>query len=121
MKQDNIIKVKTKNFALRIIKLSKYLKPSMDFYSMLDQLFRSGTGIGALVREAEYAQSKKDFINKSYIALKEANETLYWLELMHESDYITQEEFDSIAPDCIEIIKILTAIINTTKENINMK
>ncbi len=76
---------------------------------------RSGTAIGALVREAEHAQSKADFISKMSIALKEANETDYWLDLFHQSGYITQESYDSIHPDIQELIKLLVAIVKTTK------
>ena len=81
------------------------------------QLLRSGTAIGALVREAEQAESKADFVHKLAIALKEANETDYWLELLHQSGFINQKGFDSINPDVIELIKLLTSIIKTTKQN----
>ncbi len=79
------------------------------------QLLRSGTAIGALIRESEYAQSKADFIHKLSIALKEAGETEYWLMLLKDSNYIDEKSFQSIATDCIELIRLLTSIINTSK------
>jgi four helix bundle protein len=82
------------------------------------QLLRSGTSIGANVREAEQAQSKPDFIHKLSIAIKETNETLYWLELLGQSGYLKKAEFESIYQDCIELIKLLTSIIKKSKANI---
>ncbi len=79
---------------------------------MSKQLLRSGTSIGANIKEAQRAQSKADFKAKLYIALKEANETEYWLEILHETDYLSDTEFSSIVSDCVEILKILTSIIN---------
>lgn len=79
-------------------------------------MLRSGTSIGALIREAEHAQSKADFINKMNIALKEANETEYWLMLLKDSDYIDEQSFESIHKDCVEVIKLLISIVKTTKE-----
>ena len=84
---------------------------------MSKQILRSGTSIGANVRESRRAQSTPDFINKLYIALKEADETSYWLELLHETGFITNEMFNSIYADCEEILKLLTSIIKTTQEN----
>lgn len=86
---------------------------------MSKQLLRSGTAIGALIREAEFAESKKDFIHKLHISLKEANETDYWLTLLHESDYINDIAFQSIQADCTELIKLLTSIIKSSKCNPN--
>ncbi len=83
------------------------------------QLLRSGTSIGALVREAEHAESKSDFKHKMSIAQKEINESIYWLELLKETDYLTIEQFQSINTDAVEIIKLLTSIIKSTKANIN--
>lgn len=82
-------------------------------------MLRSGTAIGALVKEAEHAQSKADFLNKMNIALKEANETLYWLILLKETDYILEEEFQSIHNDAEELVKILASIVKTTKQSLN--
>ena len=82
------------------------------------QLLRSGTGIGALVREAEHGQSKADFLNKMNIALKEANETEYWLMLLKDTEYITVAQFTSISTDCSDVLKMLISIVKTTKENL---
>ena len=81
---------------------------------------RSGTSVGAMVREAEHAESKTDFKHKMAIAQKEANETLYWLELLKETDYLTKEQFQTIYDDTVEIIKLLTSIIKTTKQNLKI-
>jgi four helix bundle protein len=84
-------------------------------------VLRSGTAIGALVREAEHAESKTDFARKMNIALKEANETLYWLELLLQSEYITEQSFKSIQLESEELVKLLVAIVKTTRENIRTK
>jgi four helix bundle protein len=117
--KDNIVKQKSFSFAVRIIKLYKYLGDSKKEYILSKQILRSGTAIGALVRESEYAESKKDFIHKLHIGLKEANETLYWLELLNETNFITLKMFESIKVDCEELMKLLTSIIKTSKKNIN--
>jgi four helix bundle protein len=83
------------------------------------QLLRSGTSVGAMVREAEHAESKNDFKHKMAIAQKEVNETIYWLELLKETNYLSSEQFESINNDAIELIKLITTIIKTTKNNIN--
>ena len=118
--KESIIKDKTKSFALRIIKLYKYLTLVSDMkeYVMSKQILRCGTSIGANVKEALRGQSKADFRAKMNIALKEASETEYWLELLHESDYISEEQFQSIITDNIEIIKILTSIVKNSDNNI---
>ena len=115
MKADNQIQIESKAFAIRIIKLYKYLKEKKQVYVLSKQVLRSGTSIGANVRESVNAQSRMDFINKLNIALKEANETEYWLELLHESDYLNEDEFTSIYNDCGKIAATLTKIIRTTK------
>ncbi|MCR5159291.1 MAG: four helix bundle protein [Prevotella sp.] len=115
MKADNQIQIESKAFAIRIIKLYKYLKENKQVYVLSKQVLRSGTSIGANVRESVNAQSRMDFINKLNIALKEANETEYWLELLHESDYLNEDEFTSIYNDCGKIAATLTKIIKTTK------
>lgn len=104
-------------FALRIVKLYQHLTKEKKEYVLSKQLLRSGTAIGALVREAEQAESKADFIHKLAIALKEANESQYWLELLHQSGYIENNGFQSINQDCIELLKLLMSIIKTTKSN----
>ena len=110
MKTDNVIVDKSKAFALKVIALYKKLCDTNREFVMSKQLLKSGTSIGANIKEAEQGQSKADFYAKLYISLKEASETEYWLELLHESGYIGEEEFCSIYQDCQEIIKILVAI-----------
>lgn len=118
--KDNIILDKSKAFALRIIKLYKYLCDSRKEYVLSKQILRSGTSIGANAKEGAHAQSKADFYAKMYIAYKEANETEYWLELLYESGYINKSSFDDIYSDCKEIIKILAAITKNQKlEKVN--
>ncbi|OPC35281.1 hypothetical protein BAX97_10305 [Elizabethkingia meningoseptica] len=119
MKEDNIIKQKSFNFAIRIIKLYQYLSNDKKEFILSKQILRSGTSIGAMVRESEHAQSKSDFIHKLSIAQKEINETIYWLELFQATDYLSKQEFESINEDAVEIIKLITSIIKTTKNNIN--
>ncbi len=115
MKADNQIQIESKAFAIRIIKLYKYLKENKQVYVLSKQVLRSGTSIGANVRESVNAQSRMDFINKLSIALKEANETEYWLELLHESDVLDDTQFESIYNDCGKLAATLTKIIKTTK------
>ena len=116
--RDNIIKTKSFAFAIRIVKLYKYLTENKKEYIISKQLLRSGTSVGAMVRESEFAESKPDFIHKLSIAQKEINETIYWLELLNETDFIESVEFKSINNDAIEIIKLITSIIKSTKSNI---
>ena len=115
-KRPNIIKDKSFAFALRIVKLYKFLVENKEFV-LSKQLLRSGTAIGALVREAEHAESKADFIHKMAIAQKEANETDYWIELLYQSEYLKEEQFNSIIKDIKELSKIIASIIITSKEN----
>lgn len=115
MKTDNIIVDKSKAFALRIIRLCQYLKNEESEYVLYKQLLRSGTSIGANVKEAIRGQSRADFYAKLNISLKEAIETEYWLELLHESEYIEEKAFNSIYADCQELIKLLVAITKTQK------
>ena len=116
LKDNNILDQKSVAFALRIINAYKFLLNEKQEFIMSKQLLRSGTGIGALVREAEFAESRNDFIHKLSIALKEANETDYWLTLLHESGYISDDSFCSIQSDSKELIKLLVSIIKTSKE-----
>ena len=113
--KENVIAEKSKAFALRIIKLYRYLCEDKKEYILSKQLLRSGTSIGANVKEAIKGQSKPDFYAKMNISLKEASETEYWLELLHESDYIDDNGFESIYSDCQEIVKILVSITKTQK------
>ena len=112
---DNIVHNKSYNFALRIIKAYKYLTTEKKEFVLSKQLLRSGTAIGAMVREAKFAQSRADFINKLSIGLKEANETLYWLELLSDAEYIDEKTFVSIHNDANELTSILVSIVKTTK------
>ncbi len=101
-------------FAIRVVRLNKYLNEKKA-YSMADQILRSGTAIGALQREAEHAESKPDFIHKYSIAQKECNETLFWLELLFKSDYISEAEYNSMYNDANELMKLITSSIKTVK------
>jgi len=114
--RENVLKEKSYAFALRIVKLYKYLCIHKE-YVLSKQVLRSGTAVGALVSEAEFGQSKADFIFKLSIGLKEANETLYWLKLLKDSGYLEEKMFESIKPDVDELIKLLIASINTAKKN----
>ncbi|MCO5239158.1 MAG: four helix bundle protein [Chitinophagaceae bacterium] len=114
-----MIQEKSLAFAVRIVKLYKLFAENKKEYVLSKQLLRSGTAIGALAREAEHAQSKADFLNKMNIALKEANETLYWLILLNETEYLSQTEFQSIYADAEELVKILVSIVKTTKTKLN--
>lgn len=118
---ENIIKIKSFDFALRIVNLYKFLCIEKKEYVLSKQLLRSGTAVGALVREAEQAESKLDFIHKFAIAQKEANETDYWLELLFKSDFLTETQFQSLKSDIVEINKILASIIISTKHSIGKK
>ncbi len=113
MAKDNVIVSKSKSFALRIIKMYKYLTIEKKEYVLSKQVLRSGTSIGANVKEAIRGQSKADFYSKMNIALKETSETEYWLELLHESGYIGPDQFKSIYPDCQELLKLLISICKT--------
>jgi four helix bundle protein len=104
-------------FALRIVKLCRFLQEEKKEYVLSKQLLKSGTAIGALVREAEHAESRADFIHKMSIALKEANETEYWIDLLYQSEIIEKNGFDSINSDIIELLKLLTSIVKTSKMN----
>ena len=118
---ENILKEKSFSFALRVVKLSQYLISEKKEYILSKQVLRSGTSIGALVCEAEFAQSKPDFVNKLSIALKEANETHYWLKLLYEGSYISKAMFNSMKPEIKELIKLLVVSIKTTKKSIQVK
>ena len=117
--QNNILLDKSKLFAIRIVNLYKYLCNDKKEYVLSKQILRSGTSIGANVKESIYAQSKLDFISKLSIALKEASETEYWLELLYQTEYINSIQFESIHNDCVELLKLLTAIIKSSKRNLN--
>jgi four helix bundle protein len=115
--ENNVVKEKSFKFALRIVRLYGYLKEEKKEYVLSKQVLRSGTAIGAMIRESQYAQSKADFIHKLSIALKEANETDYWIELLFQSGYLEEKSYLSIHTDIEELLKLLTSIVKTTKLN----
>ncbi|WP_164970296.1 four helix bundle protein [Halarcobacter ebronensis] len=117
LKMKNILKDKSYHFAIRVVKLTKYLQEEKKEFILSNQILRSGTAIGALVAESEFAQSKPDFISKLHIALKEANETNYWIDLLKDSEYINDKMYKSIQPQIKELISILVTSIKTSKEN----
>lgn len=111
----SIVKEKSFAFAVRIVKLYKFLCDEKKEFALSKQALRSGTSIGANVREALCAESRADFVHKLHVALKETSETSYWLELLLAGEFISKRQFDSISADCEELLKMLTAIIKTTK------
>ena len=113
---ENTVEQKSFAFAVRIVNLSYYLRRNKKEYILSKQLLRSGTSIGANIAEAEQAQSRADFISKHNIALKEAAETDYWLRILKETKFLSDAEFSSIYFDCIEIKKMLVAIIKSSKQ-----
>ncbi len=119
--RENIIKDKSFKFAIRIVKLYQFLVSDKKEYVLSKQLLRSGTSVGAMIREAEHSESKADFIHKMAIAQKEINESIYWLELLKETDYLSNEQYESINKDAIEVIKMITSIIKTTKANLRKR
>ena len=114
---ENILKDKSYQFAIEVVKISEKIISQRKEFVLSKQLLRSGTAIGALIREAEFAQSRADFINKMSIALKEANETLYWLNLLKDTNYIEVEFFDKLSANCKELISMLVASVKTAKVN----
>lgn len=117
MMKENVIKNKSFAFALRIVKAYQFLCERKKEYVLSKQMLRSGTAVGAMVREAEHAESSADFVHKMAIALKEANETEYWIELLAQSNYLEEKAAISLKNDSTEILKLLTAIIKTKKQN----
>ena len=113
----SLIKDKSFAFAVRIVRLYKHLCENKKEYVLSKQLLRSGTAVGALVREAQNAESKADFIHKLWIAQKECDETTYWLELLKETDYLTDKEFESINSEATELLKMIRSAIITSKKN----
>ena len=113
---ENTIKEKSFRFAVRIVKLCRYLQEEKKEYTLSKQLLRSGTSIGANVAESQQAQSRPDFLSKINIGLKEAAETEYWLRLLSETDYLTHAQFASIISDCNEVKSLLVSIVKSCKE-----
>lgn len=113
--KDNPLKDKSYAFAIRVVKLSQFLQHERKEFILSKQMLRSGTSIGALIREAEFAQSRADFSNKMSVALKEANETGYWLSLMKDTGTISDEQFSNLHTECRELIAMLVATVKTSK------
>lgn len=116
MENDNIVKAKSMAFAKRIVKAYRYLCDEKKEYVLSKQLLRSGTSIGANITEAQYGSSRKDFLAKLYIALKECAETLYWLELLYSCGYFSDPEYQSMLADCEQLHRLLSAITKTTRD-----
>ena len=114
---NSLLHTKSYSFALRIIRMARFLREEKQEFILSKQALRSGTAIGALIRESEFAQSNADFINKLSIALKETNETDYWLSLLFDSDYIDNKSFESMSIDCDELMALLISSIKTVKNN----
>ena len=112
----NTIQDKSFRFAIRIVNLCRYIQNEHNEFILTKQLLKSGTSIGANVSESQQAQSRSDFISKLNISLKEAYETNYWLRLLHETNFLTSEEFQSIIADCNELERLLISIVKTTKK-----
>ena len=115
--KENAIRSKSMAFAKRVVRAYQYLCDEKREFVMSKQLLRSGTSIGANISEAQYASSRKDFLNKFYIALKECAETLYWLELLWSCNYFSDDEYFSMRNDCEELRKILSSITKTTRDD----
>lgn len=114
---ENVTYDKAYSFSIKIVSLYRAIRSRGEF-DLSRQCLRSGTAIGALISEAKFAQSESDFLNKLYIALKETNETLYWLSLMKDTNIINTDEFDSVAPDAVELVKILSSTTKTVRDKI---
>ncbi|HRD37747.1 MAG TPA: four helix bundle protein [Bacteroidia bacterium] len=117
MKEDNVFVRKSFAFAIKIVKASRLLVEHKKEYVLSKQLLRSGTAVGALIREAQNAESKSDFVHKLSIAQKECDETLYWLDLLKETNYLNNEEYLSLRNEAEELLKMLRSSILTTKKN----
>lgn len=117
MSVKNIIKDKSFEFALEVVRVYKYLRFQEKEFVLSKQLLRSGTAVGALIRESEHAQSRPDFIHKLSIGLKESNETDYWVDLLYKSEYLNKDDYDSLKHKNLELLKLLTSIIKNTKAN----
>ena len=115
-KEDNIVAAKSYAFAIRCVKLYKYLCEEKHDFVIGKQLMRSGTSIGANVKEAMRGVSKADFTAKMSIALKEASESEFWIELLRDTEYVTEQQAESILSDCHELLKLLMSIIKTSKQ-----
>ncbi len=115
----NTLQTKSFLFAIRIIKLYQYLTSNKKEFVLSKQLLRTGTSVGASIREAQNAESKADFIHKLSVAQKECDETIYWLELLNEADYLNEKEFKSISVEANELLKMIRSAIITSKKSIH--
>jgi four helix bundle protein len=115
MSRESVLKSKSFDFAIRIIKLNQYLRKKYSEYQLSNQILRAGTSVGAIIREAEHAESRKDFLHKLNIGLKEINECSYWLDLLFATDYLNKRMYESMKKDSVELLKMLIASIKTTK------
>lgn len=121
MARESVTLIKSKSFAIRIVKLYQYLTKEKKEYVLSKQLLRSGTSIGANLSEAMYGITDRDFLAKVFISLKECAETKYWLELLFKSDFLNESEYKSIDADCTELIKLLTSISKTMSDKLKSK
>ncbi len=121
--KNNLIHKKSRDFAVRIVKMVAYYDETLSYTyrPVFQQILKSGTSIGANIRESQYAESSEDFVHKLKIALKEANETDFWLDVFHNADILSNELYESVSIDCQELIKLLIAIINKTNNNQQQK
>ena len=115
---NNVIQTKSYAFAIRTVHVNKFLTNDQKEHVLSKQMLRSGTAIGALVAEAHHAQSSADFLNKMNVALKEANETFYWLSLLRDTDYLSEQIYKSISIDCKELIALLVSIVKSVKSSL---
>lgn len=117
MNSDNVVIDKSMQFSIRIVRLYQYLCSESKEFVMSKQLLRCGTSIGANINEAQYAVSKGDFLNKMYISLKECAETLYWIKLLYQTDFLSKAQYDSIYTDCEELRSLLSSITKSTRDS----
>jgi four helix bundle protein len=115
----NVVKEKTYAFSVKVIRLCQYLQSEKKEFILSKQLIRSGTNPGAMVREAEHAQSRKDFVHKMSIGLKEINESEYWIDLLYDTGYISKDQYDSIMWEAKQVLKLMIAIVKTTREKMH--
>ncbi len=118
MREENVVRDKSSAFSVRIVRLAKFLQDKHQCV-LADQVLRSGTSIGANISESECAISPKDFLNKLYISLKETNETLYWIEILHRTELIDELQYNSLSDDAVELKKLLVSITKTVSRNIS--
>jgi four helix bundle protein len=118
MSKESVLKTKSFDFAVRIIRLYKYLRKDHNEFELSHQILRAGISVGALIREAEHAESRKDFLHKLNIGLKEINECDYWLDLLFVTNYLAKRMYDSMKKDSLELLKMLIASVKTTRAKI---